>query len=162
MKDNIVELYFEVSNNSVMNEIFDKTIYCINKALRYLISNECFSLSLTITNDKSIHKLNKEFRGIDHSTDVLSFPQYNFVVPMISETPYEYDGDYIILGDIIISVDTAIRQATEYEHSLLREIVFLSVHSILHLLGYDHVNENDRIKMENRQKEIMSYLDITR
>ena len=75
---------------------------------------------------------------------------------------FEEEDGTVLLGDIIISADTAIRQAEEFGHSLLREVAFLSVHSVLHLVGYDHIEDGDRALMEEKQREIMDLLEIYR
>ena len=113
-------------------------------------------VSITLTDDKNIHELNKKFRGIDRPTDVLSFAFRE------SDEPKILDAEVETLGDIIISVERAKIQAEEFGHSFLREIIFLEVHGLLHLLGYDHIDENDRLEMESEQKFIMSKLNIGR
>ena len=113
-------------------------------------------VSITLTDDKNIHELNKKFRGIDRPTDVLSFAFRE------SEEPQILNSEIEILGDIIISVERAKIQEEDFGHSLLREIIFLEVHGLLHLLGYDHIEENDRIEMENEQKFVMEKIGITR
>ena len=113
-------------------------------------------LSITLTDDKNIHALNKKYRNIDRPTDVLSFAFRE------SEEPEILNAEVEILGDIIISLERAKVQAEEFGHSYLREIIFLEVHGLLHLLGYDHIEENDRIEMETEQKFIMEKLGIGR
>lgn len=113
-------------------------------------------LSITLTDDENIHALNKKYRGIDRATDVLSFAFRE------SDEPQILDSEIEILGDIIISVERAKIQAEEFGHSFLREIIFLEVHGILHLLGYDHIDEQDRIEMEEEQRFIMEKLGIGR
>ena len=111
-----------------------------------------FEVELTLCGDEEIHGVNKEFRGIDRPTDVLSFPMMEFSMPEV----------YVSLGNIILSVETARRQAEEYGHSLKRELCFLCAHSALHLLGYDHETEDEREEMEARQREILDALGIKR
>ncbi len=113
-------------------------------------------LSITLTDDKNIHALNKKYRNIDRPTDVLSFAFRE------SDEPQILNAEVEILGDIIISVERAKVQAEEYGHSFLREIIFLEVHGLLHLLGYDHIEESERIEMEGEQKFIMEKLGIGR
>ena len=117
-------------------------------------------VSIVFTNNKKIRLLNKEARGIDKPTDVLSFP-------IMSNDDELGDIDIstgnIILGDIVISVEQAQKQSELYGHSLLREMAFLSVHSTLHLLGYDHeVSKEDEKYMNTKQEDILSKLGITR
>ena len=117
-------------------------------------------VSLTITDDDTIHKLNREYRGIDRPTDVLSFAFHESDEPEIITDDIDEAVD--TLGDIIISVERAKIQAEDYGHSLRREIVFLTVHGMLHLLGYDHIEEEDRLEMEQEQNFVMLHLGIDR
>ncbi|MBO7245414.1 MAG: rRNA maturation RNase YbeY, partial [Clostridia bacterium] len=111
-----------------------------------------FEVNLTICDNEYIRDINREYRGIDKETDVLSFPMMDFDTPEIT----------VILGDIIISYEKAVSQAEEYGHSLKRELCFLCCHSALHLLGYDHETEDERTQMETKQKEILERLNIKR
>lgn len=114
-------------------------------------------VSVTLTNDEHIHKLNLEYRGLDRPTDVLSFAFVD------SEEPEVEDGPEVeVLGDIIISLERAYAQAQEYGHSMERELSFLTVHGMLHLLGYDHMEEEERMEMEEEQRYIMGKLGISR
>ena len=113
-------------------------------------------LSVTLTDDNHIHELNKKFRGIDRPTDVLSFAFRESDEPEILNQQVE------ILGDIIISLERAKVQAENFGHSYLREVIFLTVHGLLHLLGYDHIEDADRVEMEREQDFIMSKLGIER
>ena len=113
-------------------------------------------LSITLTDDKNIHALNKKYRNIDRPTDVLSFAFRE------SDEPEILNAEVEILGDIIISLERAKIQAEEFGHSYLREVIFLEVHGLLHLLGYDHIEEDERLEMENEQKFVMENLGIGR
>lgn len=114
-------------------------------------------VSVTLTNNAYIHTLNKEYRGIDRPTDVLSFALNE------SEEPEMLDGPEVnVLGDLIISVERAEEQAADYGHSLRREVAFLTVHGMLHLLGYDHMEEDERAEMEEEQRFVMEKLGISR
>ena len=117
-------------------------------------------VSITLTNNETIHELNRDYRGIDRPTDVLSFAFHESDEPEIITDDIDKAVD--TLGDIIISVEMAKTQAEDYGHSLRREIVFLTVHGMLHLLGYDHMEEKDRLEMEKEQEYIMSQLGISR
>ena len=117
-------------------------------------------VSITLTNDETIHELNRDYRGIDRPTDVLSFAFHESDEPEIITD--DIDEAIDTLGDIIISVERAKTQSEDYGHSLRREIVFLTVHGMLHLLGYDHMEESDRLEMEKEQEYIMSQLGINR
>lgn len=127
------------------------------------------SLNVTFTDDETIHQINKEFRNIDRATDVLSFPAINFETPgdfsFIKGDEADYfdpDTNELILGDIMISLDHVHAQAEEYGHSFLREIAFLITHSLLHLSGYDHMTDEERLIMEKKQEDILTSLNITR
>lgn len=114
-------------------------------------------VSITLTNNEYIHELNREYRHIDRPTDVLSFALNE------SEEPAIEDGPNInVLGDLVISVERAEEQAADYGHSVRREIAFLTVHGMLHLLGYDHMEEADRLEMEQEQRYVMDKLGIKR
>ena len=116
-------------------------------------------VSITVTDDDHIHELNRRYRGIDRPTDVLSFAFNESDEPEIIFD----DEDHIdTLGDIIVSIDRAKAQAIEYGHSFKREIIFLIVHGMLHLLGYDHMEESERLEMEAEQKFVMAELNIPR
>ena len=122
------------------------------------------TVSLLLTDDDAIRKINSENRGIDKATDVLSFPMIELSSPAnfsdLKDDNMSFDPDTgeLILGDIVLSKDRIEAQAKEYGHSLEREYTFLIVHSMLHLMGYDHMNDEDRKLMEERQKIIMARL----
>ncbi len=114
-------------------------------------------VSITLTNNEYIHELNREYRHIDRPTDVLSFALNESEEPAIENGP-----DINVLGDLVISVERAEEQAADYGHSVRREIAFLTVHGMLHLLGYDHMEEADRLEMEQEQRYVMDQLGIKR
>ena len=114
-------------------------------------------VSITLTDDAHIHALNRAYRGIDRPTDVLSFALHE------SEEPQVAGGPAVdVLGDIVLSVERAVKQAADYGHSLCRELVFLTVHGMLHLLGYDHIEEAERLEMEAEQRHVMAALGVSR
>lgn len=125
-------------------------------------------LNLLLTMNEQICELNTQFRGIDQPTDVLSFPLIEYETPgdfSFLETADAYfnpESGELCLGDIVISKERVISQAEEYGHSVLREYAFLIVHSVLHLAGYDHINDSERLEMERLQDEIMSRINILR
>lgn len=151
---------------SELNEIIENVI---NEALDYLdCPYEC-EVDVTIVNNDEIQVLNREQRGIDRPTDVLSFPMVDFEVPgdlsLAEDNPEMYfnpDSGELLLGDIIISMERAEKQAEEYGHSVKREIAFLTAHSMLHLFGYDHMTDDERIEMERMQEEILERKGYTR
>lgn len=113
-------------------------------------------VSVTFTDNEWIHALNREYRNVDRPTDVLSFP-------LSDGEDYDTDGDAVLLGDIVISLERAQTQAEEYGHSFEREVAFLTVHSMLHLLGYDHeTSPEDERDMFARQDEILISAGMTR
>ena len=114
-------------------------------------------VSVTLTDNAYIQTLNKKYRQIDRPTDVLSFALNEGEEPQITGAP-----ELNVLGDIVLSVERAKEQAAEYGHSLRREIAFLTVHGMLHLLGYDHIEEDARLEMEREQKAVMEKLGIAR
>lgn len=121
-------------------------------------------ISLTLTDNENIRQINNEHRGIDRPTDVLSFPMLEFDENGdIIENEFEYDEDMIMLGDIVISMERAREQSIEFGHSFTRELAFLTAHSMLHLLGYDHVDdeEGERI-MCQKQEAVLGELGIKR
>lgn len=122
----------------------------IKEVLKYAVDKEdvkdvCFNV--IIVDDNYIHRLNKDYRGIDRATDVISFA--------LEDEKNENYTDKRILGDIYISLDKARMQAEEYEHTVDREICFLAVHGLLHLLGYDHQTKEEEKEMFTKQKEIL-------
>ena len=121
-----------------------------------LYGAENSELSITLTDNAHIHALNKKFRGIDAPTDVLSFAFRE------SDEPEIVGADFEILGDVIISLERAKVQAEEFGHSFLREVIFLEVHGLLHLLGYDHIDNDERAEMEAEQRFVMNKLEIFR
>ena len=126
------------------------------------------SVSLLITDNAAIRELNRENRGIDRETDVLSFPMLTFTAPScfddMEEDQDNFDPDTgeLLLGDIVLSGEKVIEQAESYGHSKKREYAFLIVHSLLHLMGYDHMEDEERALMESRQRCIMERLSISR
>lgn len=126
-------------------------------------------INVVLTDNEGIRELNRECRGIDCETDVLSFPNVDFGREGIFDIDEEREADYfdpdtgeLILGDIMISVDKVKEQAENYGHSLRREFAFLVAHSMLHLCGYDHMEEAEARVMEKKQEELLAGLGITR
>ena len=110
--------------------------------------------NVIIVDNKKIHEINKEYRNIDRETDVISFA--------LEDDKSFNISDFRLLGDIYISIDKAKSQSIEYGHSLKRELYFLAVHGLLHLLGYDHMKKEDEEVMFGKQEEILSRYDIVR
>ncbi|KIR01881.1 metal-dependent hydrolase [Lachnospiraceae bacterium TWA4] len=126
-------------------------------------------VSVTITNEEGIHQINKEFRDIDRSTDVLSFPMVNYEEPgnfdHVEDDEMECfnpETGELVLGDIVLCVEKILEQAENYNHSVKRELAFLTAHSMFHLFGYDHMEDDERIVMEKRQSDLLEQLGISR
>jgi probable rRNA maturation factor len=119
--------------------------------------NPC-EVSVTFTDNEGIRKLNRKFRGINRKTDVLSFPLFDYTGESEEPPIDEMKG---MLGDVVLSLEQAQAQAEEYGHSFEREVAFLTVHSMLHLLGYDHeTSEEDELDMRRRQTAVMEMLGL--
>ena len=148
----------------VTKDMRDLVRSAVKAALEYMHFPLKSEVSVMFTDDEEIHELNRLHRGVDRPTDVLSFPLFE----------YDENGDIIeddldfnpngemILGDIVISLETASRQAQEYGHSFEREIGFLTVHSMLHLFGYDHMTPEDEEEMFGYQREILERMGLER
>lgn len=125
-------------------------------------------VSVVLTDNEGIHRVNLETRQIDRPTDVLSFPMNEYPAPGdfsgLEEEPdsFEPDSGELLLGDIMISVEKVQEQAKAYGHSETRELAFLVAHSMLHLMGYDHMEDEERLDMERRQREILESVGILR
>ena len=121
-----------------------------------------------LTDNSGIHEVNRQFRGIDAPTDVLSFPMIPFETPADyqildqDESFFDLDTEELLLGDIMISAERVISQAEDYGHSIKREFCFLVAHSMLHLLGYDHMVPEEAAIMEQKQEAALEKLGITR
>lgn len=126
-------------------------------------------LNILLTGNEEIHRINREYRQIDRPTDVLSFPMIEYPEPGNFDHCEDEDQDCfnpetgeLVLGDIVISVDKVLEQAEAYGHSVMRELAFLTAHSMFHLFGYDHMEEDERAVMEERQRDLLEQLGITR
>ena len=126
-------------------------------------------VNIILTSNEEIQQINLEQRGVDAPTDVLSFPMIEYAYPSDftvleadSFDSFDPDTGELILGDIVISVDKVLEQAEKYGHDVKREYAFLIAHSMLHLFGYDHMDEVERENMELKQEEILTHLNIKR
>ncbi len=134
-----------------------KEIEKINDFLNFVVKKENLDnclFNVILVDNKYIHQLNKEYRGIDKETDVISFA--------LEDNIDEIKLDFRVLGDIYISVDKARKQAKEFGHSFLRELSFLTIHGLLHLLGYDHMTKEEEEIMFKKQDELLNEFKITR
>ena len=140
----------------------------VEEALDYVGCPYEAEVNLLLTENAQIHEMNKEFRGIDRATDVLSFPMIDYPEPGTfdfleeQEDCFDPESGELTLGDIVISKDKVLAQAEEYGHSPMREYAFLIAHSVLHLTGYDHMEDEERLVMEKKQREVLEILGITR
>ena len=140
----------------------------IETALDYIGCPYETQVNLLLTQNEQIHEMNREFREIDRPTDVLSFPMIDYPEPGTFDFLEEVDDCFdpesgeLILGDIVISKEKVLEQAEEFGHSFEREILYLFVHSVLHLLGYDHMEEGEKKVMRAREEKIMEHIDVLR
>lgn len=153
----------EISYNEIEKESNEEEI--INKVVQTVLEFENIkhdlNIYITLTNNEQIHKINKEYRDVDRPTDVLSFPMYER--EEISKLRIEKSDDIEeILGDIIISIPKVKEQAEEYGHSYERELAYLTTHGMLHLLGYDHMIEEEKIIMREQEEKVLEKLNIHR
>ena len=139
----------------------------IEKVIQKCFEVECISptslyICITLTNPENIRSLNKQYRNIDNTTDVLSFPMFekNELQELLKKGSNVSVQD--ILGDVIISIPKVKEQAQEYGHSFERELAYMLVHGFYHLMGYDHIEEKDKIQMREKEENVLSKLNITR
>ncbi|WP_061994973.1 rRNA maturation RNase YbeY [Clostridium sp. ATCC 25772] len=158
------------SRIEVTEELEDKMKEIIEYSLKEECVNVPYEISIIFVDNKEIKEINNEMRGIDNATDVLSFPMLEFEKDKYFKDmyvnyefmPYELNEGRLILGDMALSLERAKEQSIEYGHSFVREVMYLVVHSILHLLGYDHMEDDDKKVMRKREEEIMRKFNITR
>lgn len=161
--------------DEITEEINEEELALAKKVIEHILQKEgcpfdC-EVNLTMTDNDGIQAVNKEFRDMDKPTDVLSFPNCDFDTPgeflQFRDEDVYFDcfnpeNDYFVLGDIMISRDKMLAQAEEYGHGVTREYAFLIAHSVLHLIGYDHMEEEEAKHMETKQNEYLNDLGITR
>lgn len=148
----MIEVLYD--NRQDFMEITEENMKSLEKAIAKTIEVEQaegdFEVSVSFVTNKEIKELNKVYRNVDQETDVLSFPM---------DDDEDCEG-VIMLGDVILSTEKIIEQAAEFGHSLEREMIYLTVHSMLHLLGYDHMDEVEKEEMRSREKEVMKALQL--
>ena len=150
-----MNIYFEEGQ-----QVTDEILATMEASAKYClelegIEEERVEISVTFVEAEEIRELNRDYRDNDKVTDVLSFPQFDD----LNDIP---DFGEICLGDVVICKDRAMEQAEEFGHSFEREIIYLFTHSILHLLGYDHMEEEEKKEMRAREEEVMNHLGIGR
>ena len=151
--------YLDLAENSEYEKIIDKVVKkCFE--VESLLESKLY-VSITLTTPENIRKLNKEYRNIDKETDVLSFPMYekDEIDLKVKNNDFE---NIDILGDMVISIPQVEIQAKEYGHSFERELSYMVVHSFYHLMGYDHIKEEDKIKMRPKEEFVLNSLNIKR
>lgn len=159
--ENEYEHKIDINYENIISSVIDEALDFIR------CPYEC-EVNVTIVDNTTIHEINKEQRKIDNATDVLSFPLLEYgqagQFQEFDDMPecFHPDTGELMLGDIVISYDKVLSQAQEYNHSAKRELAFLTAHSMLHLFGFDHMEDNERIEMEKMQNIILQNLGITR
>ncbi|MBP3915958.1 MULTISPECIES: rRNA maturation RNase YbeY [unclassified Clostridium] len=155
-------------------EVNDELINIINEVCEQSLKaeemNVPYQISLLFVDNEEIREINRDTRGMDKATDVLSFPMLEYPKDKVFKDVYKdtkfneiyLDGDELVLGDMVLSLERAKEQSIEYNHSFNREVCYLVVHSILHLLGYDHMEDEEKKRMREREEEILGNLNITR
>lgn len=138
----------------VSKELLNKINDIIVECLHYEGYDDNYEVSLSFVDNEEIHQLNRDFRGVDRATDVLSFP--------LLTDDFDIEIEEESLGDIVISLERALEQSIEYNHSFDREVCFLVCHSMFHLLGYDHDTEENTKEMRKKEEDVLNKLNITR
>ncbi|CEQ18677.1 rRNA maturation RNase YbeY [Paraclostridium sordellii] len=138
----------------VSEDLLEKIHDIIVESLHYEGYDDNYEVSLSFVDNEEIHELNRQYRGVDRATDVLSFP--------LLTDDFDVEIEEESLGDIVISLDRALEQSEEYNHSFEREVCFLVCHSMFHLLGYDHDTEENTKDMRKREEDVLNKLNITR
>ena len=151
--------YLDIEEQKELEKIIQKVVEQCFKEEK--IEKSKMYISITLTDPKNIREINKQFRNIDQETDVLSFPMYekNELEELIKDGRFEHED---VLGDIVISIDKVKRQAIEYGHSFERELSYMVVHGFYHLMGYDHIKNEDKIIMTPKEEKVLSKLGIER
>lgn len=151
--------YLEVAENKKHEEIISKVVkQCFETEH---LENSKLYISITLTTPDNIQKINREYRRIDKPTDVLSFPMFEKeeIDSKIQNKEFEFED---VLGDIVISLEQVEVQAKEYGHTFERELAYMIVHGFYHLMGYDHMVEEDKLIMRQKEENVLSVLEITR
>lgn len=151
--------YLDLDENEEYEKIIKPVIVECYKEEK--LENSKLTIQITLTDPKNIRKLNKQYRNIDKETDVLSFPMFEKedIDLKVENQDFLHED---ILGDMVISIQRVKEQAEEYGHSFKRELSYMVVHSFYHLMGYDHMEENDKVQMRKKEDVILNRLGITR
>ena len=151
--------YLDLEQNDEYEKTIRKVIETCFKEEK--LENSKLYISITLTTPENIHKINKQYRNVDRETDVLSFPMFEKeeLEQKIAKNDFEHED---ILGDVVISIEKVKEQAVEYGHSFEREFAYMLVHGFYHLMGYDHIKEDDKVLMRAKEEKVLNKLGITR
>ena len=151
--------YLDIEENKKYEEIIKRVVEKCFETEK--MENSKLYISITLTTPNNIQQINKEYRKIDKATDVLSFPMFEKqeIDAKIQNKDFEFED---VLGDIVISVEQVEAQAQEYGHSFERELAYMVVHGFYHLMGYDHMVEEDKVLMRQKEENVLNILEITR
>ena len=151
--------YLDLEENQKYDEIIKKVVEQCFKEEN--MENSKLYISITLTNPEHIHEINKQYRNVDRATDVLSFPMFEKeeIDSKIANRDFEHED---VLGDIVISIEQVEKQAKEYGHSFEREFAYMLVHGFYHLMGYDHIKEEDKVIMRPKEEKVLEKLGIRR
>ena len=151
--------YLDLEENDQYEEIIKKVVEQCFKEEK--IENSKLYISITLTNPEHIHEINKQYRNVDRATDVLSFPMFEKeeLDEKIKNNDFEHED---VLGDIVISIEKVEEQSKEYGHSFEREFAYMLVHGFYHLMGYDHIKDEDKVIMRKKEEIVLNKLGITR
>lgn len=152
-------IYKEIEEKEEYEQIIKRVLEQCFKEEKLL--NSKLYITITLTNPENIKEINKQYRNIERATDVLSFPMFekDELDQKIKDNDFKYPD---VLGDIIISIEKVEEQAKEYEHSFERELSYMIVHGFYHLMGYDHIEEEDKKEMRPKEEKILNDLEIKR
>lgn len=149
---NIIFSEERMPGQAVVDKMIEAGKLCV---LEEGLNPDYIVVSVTFVDEEEIHSLNKQYRGVDRVTDVLSFPQFDD----LNDVPEEGEA---CIGDVVICPEQALLQADDFGHSPERELLYLFVHSMFHLLGYDHIEEDDKLEMRAKEELIMSKIGVER
>lgn len=154
--------FWDIQENNEYIELIEKVVETCFKEENLTKTN--LYLNVILTNPETIRKTNKQYRNIDKETDVLSFPMFekNEIEERINKSLKINELIEDVLGDIMISIPRVIEQAKEYGHSTTRELAYMVVHGFYHVMGYDHIKEEDKVIMRPKEEYILNKLNITR
>ena len=151
--------YLDIEENNRYEEVLNKVITkCFEE--EGLLDSKLY-ISIILTNPENIQRINKKYRNIDKATDVLSFPMFekSELIEKIKNKNFTHED---ILGDIVISIEQVKKQAEEYGHAFERELAYMAVHGFYHLMGYDHILDEDKQKMREKEEKVLELLELKR